>query len=63
MAKDRVKGQQPTPERKPAVGPTERKFVAQGIGALLGLGVPQWRLSQEQQRPPAFVPPKKRRGR
>jgi hypothetical protein len=62
MPKDKVKGKQPT------LGGREAAFKAAmgGLGLMIAAaGIPgQVRLaSREQQRPPAFVPPKKRRGR
>jgi hypothetical protein len=76
MPKDKVKGRpppfgrtnlgRPAPERN--LGPTERALIAGGMLGLLGAGIPQWNLNdlaaqREAQRSPAFVPPKKRRGR
>jgi hypothetical protein len=63
MPKDKVKGPTLGRAERGALGPTQKKFVVGGILGVLGAGVPQWRLSQEQQRPTPIVPRRVKRGR
>jgi hypothetical protein len=64
MPKDKVKARPPGANLgRGALGPTQRRFIVGGILGVLGAGVPQWRLNQDQTKPPPFVPANKRGGR
>lgn len=51
-------------KEKPQVGKDSRDSLGVGLfGAMLGMPAQVRLAAREQQRPPAFVPPKKKRGR